>query len=72
MAVKQEILCALLGALLRQGAIDESVYNKAINSVHSTIDISDNFEYAVHCRREAKNIGCAQDQTGNAAGQVVL
>ena len=59
--VKQEILNVLLNRLMEQGMIEQAVYDKAVNIVHSTIDFPTFFEYSVRCRKEGETNGCTQD-----------
>ena len=60
--VQQKILNVLLGRLMERGMISETVYDKAVNLVHSTIDFPKFVEYCVCCQEEGETNGCTENQ----------
>ena len=58
--VQREILNVLINRLMEQGLIDQTVHDKAINLVYTTLDFPEFFDCFACCKKEDVANGCTQ------------
>lgn len=60
-SAQRELMNVLLERVFSLGLISKSTYSKAIDLVHSVIDLPELFQYSVYLTKEANSYECAQD-----------
>lgn len=60
-SAQRELVSVLLARLQEAGLISKTTYSKAVDLVHSSIDLPMLFQYSVCLTKEVGAIECAQD-----------
>ncbi len=60
-SAQRELVSVLLARLQETGLISKTTYSKAVDLVHSSIDLPMLFQYPVCLTKEVSAVECAQD-----------
>lgn len=60
-SAQRELASVLLARLQEAGLISKTTYSKAVDLVHSMIDLPQFFQYPVCLTKEVSALECAQD-----------
>ncbi len=60
-SAQRELMSALLGRVFTLGLISKNTYSKAMDFVHSVIDLPELFQYPVCLTKETSVHECAQN-----------
>lgn len=60
-SAQRELMSVLIGHIFSRGLISKTTYSKAVDLVHSAVDMPELFRYPVCLTKEAGRCECAED-----------